>query len=69
MVAEDHDLTYASTKRRAVGAEGAHPSPSDFGRLVNLISNRGDNYAHHIITSIPPDFQTFLRPWNTQAQQ
>ena len=27
MVAEDHDLTYASTKRRAVGAEGGGHAP------------------------------------------
>ena len=48
-----------SIRYRAAGAGGL-----DFGRLVNPISTRGADYAHHI-TTCPPDFQTFLRPLNS----
>ena len=48
-----------SIRYRAAGAGGL-----DFGRLVNPISTRGADYAHHI-TSCPPDFQTFLRLLNS----
>ena len=46
---------------RPWGCLGAHPH---FGRSVNPISTRGG--ADYAPTSLlaPPDFQTFLRPWN-----
>ena len=50
---------------RPVGTGGAGCKPPDFGRAVNAISTRGADYAHHITTGPPPDFQTFLRPFHT----
>ena len=37
MVAEDHDLTYASTKRRAVGAEGPEGHAPPWARATNNV--------------------------------
>ena len=54
---------------RAVGTgdqergRGNPPPSPDFGRYVNPISIKGQiTYAQHITTG-PPDFWTFLRPW------
>jgi hypothetical protein len=41
------------------GARG----PPVFGRSVNPILTRGVDYAHHITTAPPPDFQTVRHPW------
>ena len=41
-------------------------APPDFGRSVTLSQPREADYAHQIIL-VPPDFQTFRRPWYVKA--
>ena len=55
----DQIATAVSGCRRAVGTR-EHVPPPLFGTLLNLISTRGTDYAHHI-TTIPPDFWTVRR--------
>ena len=43
--------------------QGRHWHPPDFGRSVNPISTRARQIRPSTFRLIPPDFQTFLRPW------
>ena len=52
---------------RGWGRLGDH-LPPDFGKLVNPISTRGVDYAHHVTTRPPPpDFQNFLQPYTSSS--
>ena len=50
------------------GQGGARPQ--DFDRSVNPTQSgeRGADFTHHIITG-PPDFQSFLRPWDVSNRK
>ena len=54
-------VTYLYNKRCRCQAGLVH-APPYFGISINPISNRGVDYARHITTTYPPDFQTFLQP-------
>ena len=51
------------------GQGGARPQ--DFGRSVNPTQSGGGggaDFTHHITTG-PPDFQSFLRPWDVSNRK
>ena len=53
-------LRYGRRSRKARGAI----TPKTLADTLTLFqSGEGVDYAHHITTPPPPDFQAFLRPW------